>query len=358
MGTIEAVNNNIIIKIESLFEILKVYDNPKLTNQIEELENTYTMNTLTVLSKYYAAIKNEVIDNKALYNQFHLIVKQNDIISKLTSLFNEAKEGLKNKENYKKARVHISNFENYTIHGTQQKIDYYNCDLCKVSMSIMADTSELVCTTCGISKKLYGTVFDDTQFYYQEGHRSKHGTYDPTKQCRLWLDRIQALEKVDIPKEIINSVIRCINRDKIRIKTHITCKKIRKYLRELHKTKYNENVPLIRKFIANIVPPKLTDKEHALIVIFFDEVIHIFDRVKPAGKTNCPYHPYFIYKILEQIIINKTPHMRIRKNRILECIHLQSRETLIENDKIWKVVCDTITKFKYIPTDGNVNLDI
>ena len=70
-----------------------------------------------------------------------------------------------------------------------------------------------------------------------------------------------------------------------------------------------------------------------LINIYFDKVIRIFDEIKPPEKTNCPYHPYFIYKIIEQIL-NKDSD-RIRKQQILNCIHLQSRETLVDNDRIF-----------------------
>ena len=88
-----------------------------------------------------------------------------------------------------------------------------------------------------------------------------------------------------------------------------------------------------------------------LIHIYFDKVIHIFDEIKPPEKTNCPYHPYFIYKIIEQIIKKKSD--RIRKLKILACIHLQSRETLVENDRIWVLICLRILEFTYIPTDRN-----
>ena len=74
-------------------------------------------------------------------------------------------------------------------------------------------------------------------------------------------------------------------------------------------------------------------------------------KIKPQKKTNCPYHPYFIYKIIEQII-NKDSD-KIKKAQILSCIHLQSRETLIQNDLIWGPICSRIPEFKYFPTDRN-----
>ena len=210
----------------------------------------------------------------------------------------------------------------------------------------------MICEICGIVKNLYGTVFEDDQFYYQEGQRTKHGNYDPTKHCRIWVERIQARETTDIPIKVIERIKKCISRDRIRDIKLISCSQIRKYLQQTHNSKYNEHIPLIRKLITGVVPPQLTDHEVQLINIYFDKVIRIFDEVKPTGKTNCPYHPFFIYKIIEQII--KAPFDRIRKKEILGAIHLQSRETLVCNDLLWRPICQRINEFKYIPTDRNV----
>jgi hypothetical protein len=227
----------------------------------------------------------------------------------------------------------------------------YETCVCLNKMDIDAITSTLICKRCGMTKKLYGTVFEDEQFYYQEGQRTKHGTYDPSKHCRFWVERIQARETTEIPEKVIISIKKCINRDKIKNINHINCTQIRRYLRQTHNSKYNEHVPLIRKLITGIMPPQLTDYEMQLIHIYFDKVIHIFDEIKPPQKTNCPYHPYFIYKIIEQII--KKDSDRLRKSQILACIHLQSRDTLINNDHIFKPICARIPEFKYIPTDRN-----
>ena len=57
---------------------------------------------------------------------------------------------------------------------------------------------------------------------------------------------------------------------------------------------------------------------------------------------------FFIYKIVEQIL-NKPEHEK-RKKEILSCIHLQSNDTLIENDNTWFLICDYIPEFTKITT--------
>ena len=80
----------------------------------------------------------------------------------------------------------------------------------------------------------------------------------------------------------------------------------------------------------------------------FDKSVNSFDIVKPVDKSNTMYYPYIIYKILDLIVKNG-----VRKKRILECIHLQSRDTLITNDNLWECICAILPGLNYRPTDRN-----
>ena len=102
----------------------------------------------------------------------------------------------------------------------------------------------------------------------------------------------------------------------------------------------------MRKIITGYVPPQLVEKELRELYNLFDKCVSIYEKVKPVYKSNTIYYPFIIYKILDNIIKNG-----IRKRRILECIHLQSRDTLIHNDILWKQVCDNVPEITYKPTD-------
>jgi hypothetical protein len=131
----------------------------------------------------------------------------------------------------------------------------------------------------------------------------------------------------------------------------INCEVVRSYLKQLKVTHYNNHIPLIRKIITGQEPPQFTDHELRLLYMYFSKVIQIFNQIKGTTKSNCPYHPYFIYKIVEQLL--KEPRDKSRKREILSCIHLQSRETLIENDKTWFLICDHIPQFTKLATNSN-----
>lgn len=365
-GTVDATNINIINKIESLHDILNLFEEnkistPRIKKSILDIKEEYEMGSITILSDYFliaSKYNNEKNpEDKKKYQkqkdmqflQYQGFIQKENFIFKLDRIAHKLKICAKKypkitNEFYKI----LKKYNNSTIQKNIRETSYMTC-VCNNDMFVEANSSMLVCPSCGMSKELFGTVFDDDQFYYQEGQRTKHGTYDPSKHCRFWVERIQARETTEIPEAIINSVKECIITDKIKNKNQITCSLVRKYLRQIKQSKYNEHVPLIRKIITGITPPQLTDYEMQLIHIYFDKVIHIFEEIKPSTKINCPYHPYFIYKIIEQII--KEEKEQKRKLQILACIHLQSKTTLVINDILWGFICDHIAEFSYIPTD-------
>lgn len=384
-ATLETINNLILLKIKSLTDVITIINTSsdtdilkKLENfivKLQEISNDYEMGSVKILSDYFLLVQQYQIstaDEKIQYNikldkyfeLYQIFIKKGNFVGLIDRYYINLKNlvtliiSSDNKEiktNINTIKTIFNNYENSTIIRNVTSITYNKCSICNREMKIIANLSEIICTHCGITENLYGTVFEDEQFYYQEGQRSKHGSYDPSKHCRFWIERIQARESKDIPDSVINVIKDCIRHNNIRNKEDITCKEIRKYLSQTRNSSYNEHIPLIRKMIIGISPPQLTDQELQLITIYFDKVIRIYDEIKPNDKINVPYHPYLIYKIIEHIL-QISPYncaAKRRTNNILSCIHLQSRETLIENDKTWKHICGFINEIHYKPTDRN-----
>lgn len=356
------IYSNILYEYSTDIFTKKNYDDDIkcIITSITDIKNEYELGSSNILSSYFD-IKyqkknltgpSKVIAEKNSFNIYHNFINTENFISKINRLIIDIIKYTKLQKiekNVLKIIEHVIYlFNNHTIQSSVKELEYDICE-CQNTMIIDSNISALVCESCGMIREMLGTVFEDEQFYYQEGQRGKHGTYDPSKHCKFWVERIQARENTEIPGEIIETIKKYIKRDKIKNKNHITCAMIRNFLRQSNNSRYNEHVPLIRKLITGFLPPQLTEHELQLINLFFDKVIFIFENIKPENKTNCPYHPYFIYKIIEQIIKDNNA----RKTQILSCIHLQSRETLICNDILWKDICKYIPEFSYIPTDRN-----
>lgn len=359
-STIDNINTNIVVKLKELKNIINIYnayqlddyDEKKISSYVDELQNlssVYEFGSIEMLKGFYNP---STTDEQKLfyYTQFNKFINTENILGQLKRIYNYCR---KIQKIYAIDKDELNNaFHNYDYVAVDLEPNNKMGNVCQCggSYKIESKTSESICGKCGNVEKLYGVVFEDEQFFYQEGQRTKHGGYDPTKHCKFWVDRLQAKESAEIPELLINEIKSKIVRDNIWLE-NLTCGNIRDYLKEIKKTRFNNHVPLIRKIITGKEPPQLTDYELKLVYVYFGRVIQIFNKTKPDDTSNSPYHPFFVYKILEQIL-NKSDQKR-RRDEILACIHLQSRDTLIRHDNIWEIICKEISEFVYTPTDSS-----
>ncbi len=235
-------------------------------------------------------------------------------------------------------RKQLDQVANIDIHMQIKRTNYETCSKCNSKMEVVPELSRLKCSKCGKIKTLYGTVFEDHQFYNQEGQKTKHGTYDPHRHFRFWMDRIQAKEQYDFPPEDVVKIEKRI------VKYYpppneINCVVMRSILKDERLSHYNDHVPLLVKMFTGKSPPQLSHNEMRTFSVKFNKIIEIYDRVvKPTIKVdcdgNCRYYPYFIYKIAEDEFKDNPS-----KLKVLDYIHLQSDDTIIKHDLIYKQIC-------------------
>lgn len=313
--------NNLLNKKQSK----NIYNKFNIFISSNDIYGTFD-NYIDYISCFIDVYKNTIIDLNAQYYKNITVLKDSDKYFKRISTF-------------------IENFNKTKLIYSIDEIKYDVCS-CGQKMIIQADASELLCIRCGYIKTLIGTVFLDSQFFNQEGNRYKHGSYDPNRHCKFWIERIQAKENTIIEQSFIDKIEKCIKKDRIENLKNISVKQFRMYLKQTDLTKLNDHIPLIKKMITGYIPPQLTHNELHLLFNYFDKATKTYESIKPNTKKNSLYYPFLIYKILELIIDEES-----RKNGLLSCIHLQSYKTLIDNDKIWKSICENNACFEFIPTN-------
>lgn len=72
------------------------------------------------------------------------------------------------------------------------------------------------------------------------------------------MERIQALEKKEFPKEDLDKIEYCLKRDCIDFIRELDCPTMRDYLKETKLTKYNDHTALLVKTFSKKSPPQLT----------------------------------------------------------------------------------------------------
>jgi hypothetical protein len=314
---------------------------------LETLENGYNLSIVAILSDYYSAPDREEEKTEEYYRIItgeNFISRINDVIAHAKSITDGFTKILQNniiprsearklEDRCDDIMRNLDNIHNIEITTILQKNNYEMCK-CGAKMMVMPTLSELHCPSCLKIKTIIGTVFRDDQFYPQEGQRTKHGGYDTARHYRVWIDRLQARENKTFPEKTLQQIEYVLNRDSYDRKS-LTCEAMREILKDskVSATSLNEHAPLLVKMFGGPAPPILSFQDHRILSIRFSKAMMLYEIVKPNGR-NKPYYPYFIYKLIEHAFANDP-----EKLRLLDSIHLQSRETVIKNDKTYRKIC-------------------
>lgn len=337
------------IDIDSIFRILKIEDNipynvnktsihlyvkkeniDEIFDKINNLENVYNTNTIDCFNDYY-----QDIEPKEAEVVYFLNLTTINIESKMRELVANCNKiicilGVQNETSILKL---MNAIEHNDISIPIEPIDYEMC--CHVKMETFSNISQLYCSHCGKIVEIKGMVFEDAQFYSQEGKKTKHGRYDRIKTFHKWMDNILARGKVKISKIDLDKISTCIERDglgKMGKAPTLTLRNIRTYLQELDITNYNCNASYLLAIFSGIYPPQLTVSDYNKITIYYKKVIDMYNK-DPVG-SNTPYCPYFIYKIIEEL----WPNDKV-KLQLLNYIHLKKPNTLMKWDNEWRKIC-------------------
>ena len=248
--------------------------------------------------------------------------------------------------------------------GAPVALDLERCLACGGDMSVDSARSELRCAACGNIVELVGTVFDDSQFYSQEGQKAKSGTFNPNRHFLFWWTHILARE----PEEEIGSgdgddqygerllaQLRAIVVRERAILRLLTVNDVRAMLREVGRTTLNKNVSLILKKLTGVGPPQVPLAAAVRIENLFTKAIEIGERIRRDDRVNRNYYPYYIHRIVEATTVSgSAADAEVR--RLLYYIYVQSQGTVEEDDRDWELICQELTELAYVPTDRSLCL--
>lgn len=332
------------------------------SDQLDNIETSYNLSITIAISDYYSDPQNEW---QYTQDYYRIITSENysaqidDIIEKCKNAADAITRidqlNVVCKENSKKYGELINSLWKKIKYAQDieidLKFDQISDDICKCGarMIIVPEFSERRCEKCQKIKTIIGVVFRDEQFYPQDGQKNKHSGYDSGRHYRFWMERIQALENKAFSESDMEKINYVINRDAIDRK-HLNIVIMRSILKEVKLTRYNDHAALLIVRHGGLAPPRLDFGDNCRMGNRFHKAMNLYDRVVPDGG-NKPYYPYFIYKIIEYEFRNN-----FEKLRLLDYIHLQSRETVVKNDKIFQKICELSDNPEedglfYTPTD-------
>ena len=352
------INSNVFIKTDIQILLKSLYD---IEIKFAQLTSPLHIKILT----------NESSRN-AIYTEFNRIISSEGFLSNIDKLIILCKNNLidhgfpftSDKRKSRKIKypseicaeiqrlIDIFPISNNVDVDFLQFINYKCCMSCGDDMIIDSVRSELQCIQCATIKSLTGIVFEDSQFYNQEGQKTKSGTFNPNRHFQFWWLHILAKESeeelgsFDYGKVIFEELNKIIIRDR-KVLRRLTVNDIRNMLREIKKTDLNKNVPLILKKLTGIGPPIISEEIAIKTENLFTKAIELGEQIKRGTRINRNYYPYYIYKILEQLI----PNSDYESKRVLYYIYIQSKETVEADDLDWEQVCLELPELQYKPTN-------
>jgi len=194
----------------------------------------------------------------------------------------------------------------------------------------------LVCKNCGKNTKYL--VENEKPSYKEPPKEVCFYAYKRINHFREILAQFQAKETTQIHEDVIEDIKQQIKKERITLK-QITNKKMKEILKKLGYNKYYEHIPFIKDKLGIKPPIMAPDLEETLCNLFID-IQGPYAKYCPDDRVNFLNYYYTVYKLCELLGQNEfLPYFAL----------LKDREKMIEQDEIWKKICEELD-WEFIPT--------
>jgi hypothetical protein len=161
------------------------------------------------------------------------------------------------------------------------------------------------------------------------------------KKVNHWKEIIaqfQGKETTQIPDEVIEQVKQQIKKERISLE-QLTHYKTKEILKKLGFNKYYEHIAFIKNKLG-ITPPIMSPELEELLCNLFLEIQQAYAKHCPDYRVNFLNYYYVLYKLCE--LLGEEQYLK-------DIPMLKDREKLIEQDEIWKKICEELD-WEFIPT--------
>ena len=314
------------ISIEQKIEIRDTLRD--ITNQINDIKKKnkhYYLNNNKYIFDYFEN-KKEISNNNnktKLLNSFFKINSGED-----DQPTNESKDSV---------QKYLSNLDESFIDINKFIVESDICQYCRKGELIPIDHEGImVCNQC--HKHIQYLVENEKPSYKEPPKEACFYAYKRINHFREILAQFQAKETTQIPEEVLENIKNQIRKERIDL-SQLNNKKAKDILKKLGYNKYYEHIPFIKDKLG-IKPPVMTqDLEESLCNLFM-EIQGPYAKFCPDDRVNFLNYYYTVYKLCE--LLDQTQFLPYFPM-------LKDREKRIEQDEIWKKICQSLD-WEFIPT--------
>jgi len=193
----------------------------------------------------------------------------------------------------------------------------------------MDDEGVLICNNC--SQNFQYLIENEKPSYKEPPKEVCFYAYKKINHFKEILAQFQGKETTQIPQEVIENLKQQIKKERIDLKK-ITYYETKALLKKLGYNKYYEHINFIKDKLG-IKPPIISQELEETLCNFFMEIQYPYAKHCPDYRVNFLHYYYVLYQLFELLG---------EKQYLAEIPMLKDREKLIEQDAIWKKICEEL----------------
>ena len=211
------------------------------------------------------------------------------------------------------------------------------CQSCyKGELIPIDDEGVLICNVCSVNVQYL--IENEKPSYKEPPKEVCFYAYKKINHFKEILAQFQGKETTQIPDEVIENLKQQIKKERIDMQK-ITYYEAKGLLKKLGYNKYYEHINFIKDKLG-LKPPIITQELEETLCNFFMEIQYPYAKHCPDYRVNFLHYYYVLYKLFELLG---------EHHYLSEIPMLKDREKLIEQDNIWKKICEELD-WEFIPT--------
>jgi hypothetical protein len=330
-------------KLEILENIAK-YKN--IIKSLRTKEKNYYLNNSKYIFDYFENKKNistcETFENSDKNNIVKQFFSLNILDQSNNSINNETINAKIQDENF--IKIGNNNFIDKYFNNIDSKYLNYDkfiypsdiCSVCKRGEMVYVESEGMsICSNCSNSIKYLIEI--DKPSYKEPPKEVCFYAYKRINHLKEILAQFQAKESTNIPDEVFENIKNQIKKERISL-NELTNKKTKEILKNLGYNKYYEHIPFIKDKLG-IRPPIMSAELEETLCNLFMELQKPYSKYCPKDRVNFLNYYYTLYKLCE--LLNERSFLPYFPM-------LKDREKRIEQDQIWKKICEDLG-WKFIP---------
>ena len=211
------------------------------------------------------------------------------------------------------------------------------CQIChKGELIPLEDEGLLICNVC--FRSIPYLIENEKPSYKEPPKEVCFYAYKRINHFKEILAQFQGKETTQIPIEVIENIKLQIKKERIDL-SQISNNKTKEILKKLGYNKYYEHIPFIKDKLG-IKPPIMSPELEDTLCNLFVELQSPYSKYCPDDRVNFLNYYYTAYKLCELL----------GESQYLEHFPmLKDREKRIEQDSIWRKICEELD-WEFIPT--------